>query len=331
MRHNSQSENNSLITNYSLAMFTIGEYISPCRGNPARRVQGTIAMSYSTSVFRSPSAFGQNSALEDGQLARLAPSIFATQAHESRSAKYAYIPTSAVLEGMRKEGFVPVRANQGKSRIEGKAEFTKHMIRFRHSSFIGTETLGQIVPEIVLINSHDGTSAYHLMAGLFRIACLNGMIRCESKTADVRVPHKGNVVDNVIEGAFTVIEDSKGAIEQATAWGALRLTSDERSIMADAARVIRFGDSDGNVETAITAGQLLRPRRIADRDETLWTTHNVIQENVIRGGLHAWTRDANGRQRQTTTREVRNIDGDVKLNRALWMLSTRMAELKGAS
>lgn len=287
-------------------------------------------MSFVSSSFHSGSRFGSNPVLDDGQLRSMAPSIFATQAHDSRSSKYAYIPTSSVLDGMRKEGFVPVRATQGRSRVEGKAEFTKHMIRFRHSSFIGTEALGQVVPEIILVNSHDGTSAYHLMAGLFRIACLNGLIRCQSQTADVRVPHKGNVVDNVIEGAFTVIEDSKGAVEQAGAWGTLRLTSDERTLMADAAHVLRFGDAEGNVDTAIEPRQLLRARRTDDRDDSLWTVHNVIQENVIRGGLSAWSRDANNRQRRVTTREVRNIDGDVKLNRALWMLSERMAELKAA-
>lgn len=287
-------------------------------------------MSYSNTAFRSASRFGAHAAMDDDRLRQLAPSIFATEAHISRSSKYAYIPTSTVLDGMRKEGFVPVKATQGRSRIEGKAEFTKHMVRFRHLDYVGTEALGQVVPEIVLVNSHDGTSAYHLMAGLFRIACLNGMIRCESTTADLRVPHKGNVVDNVIEGAFTVIEDSKGAVEQAQAWGTLRLTHDERQVMADAAHVLRFGDSEGNVETPIEARQLLAPRRREDREDNLWTVHNVLQENVIRGGLHAWTRDANNRQRRVTTREVRNIDGDVRLNRALWMLSERMAELKAA-
>lgn len=51
----------------------------------------------------------------------------------------------------------------------------------------------------------------------------------------------------------------------------------------------------------------------------------------MRGGLHAMGRDANNRARRVTTREVRNIDGDVKLNRALWLLSQRMAELKAAA
>jgi hypothetical protein len=35
--------------------------------------------------------------------------------------------------------------------------------------------------------------------------------------------------------------------------------------------------------------------------------------------------------RRVTTREVRGIDQDVRLNRALWQLAERMAELKGAA
>lgn len=55
-----------------------------------------------------------------------------------------------------------------------------------------------------------------------------------------------------------------------------------------------------------------------------------VQENAIRGGLTAWGRDAHNRPRRVTSREVTGIDGDVRLNRALWQLTERMAELKGA-
>jgi hypothetical protein len=37
------------------------------------------------------------------------------------------------LRGLRKEGFEPYMVAQGASRIEGKAEFTKLMIRMRHA------------------------------------------------------------------------------------------------------------------------------------------------------------------------------------------------------
>ena len=71
--------------------------------------------------------------LSNDQLMRLAPSAFASEKHESRSDRYAYIPTSEVMDGLRDNGFIPVFAKQGRSRVPGKAEFTKHLIRFRHS------------------------------------------------------------------------------------------------------------------------------------------------------------------------------------------------------
>jgi hypothetical protein len=33
-----------------------------------------------------------------------------------------------------------------------------------------------VTPEIVLLNAHDGTSAYQFHAGLFRLVCANGLI-----------------------------------------------------------------------------------------------------------------------------------------------------------
>jgi translation initiation factor 1 (eIF-1/SUI1) len=67
----------------------------------------------------------------------------------------------------------------------------------------------------------------------------------------------------------------------------------------------------------------------------MWTTLNVVQENVIKGGLQgvAITTDERGRRqrRNVTTRQVNGIDQDVKLNRALWTLAEKMAELKSAA
>jgi hypothetical protein len=61
----------------------------------------------------------------------------------------------------------------------------------------------------------------------------------------------------------------------------------------------------------------------------LWHTLNRVQENVIAGGLSAIERDAEGRRiRRVTTRQVKGIDADVRLNRSLWQLAERMAELK---
>jgi len=86
-------------------------------------------------AFRSPS-LRSDYPLSDDQIHRVAPSIFADAPHESRSQRYAYIPTAAVLTELRKEGFQPFMVTQTRVRDEGKREHTKHMIRLRHASQI---------------------------------------------------------------------------------------------------------------------------------------------------------------------------------------------------
>jgi hypothetical protein len=272
-------------------------------------------------------------ALSYDHLRSIVPSAFATEAHSSRSQRYTYIPTSEVISGLMHHGFQPFKAVQSRSRIEGKSEFTKHMIRFRHPD--ATSSTGN-VPEVVLVNSHDGTSAYKLMAGIFRMICTNGMIVCESSAGELSVPHKGNIVDRVIEGSFEIIGQSQKALGTIDTWQQLRLTAGEQAAFSEAAHTLRFADSEGETSTPITPAQLLRPRRAEDRGidwlnpkGDLYTTMNVVQENVIRGWLTNWKREPGKPVRRATTREVKGIDQDVKLNRALWQLAERMAELKG--
>ena len=271
--------------------------------------------------------------LSDDQLRRLTPSAFATGKHESRSERYTYIPTSAVVDGLRANGFTPTFAKQGRSRIAGKADFTKHLIRFRYAGQEGAaRKVGDVFPEVVLVNSHDGTSAYQLMAGTFRLVCLNGMVVADRDLTTIKVPHKGDVVGQVIDGSYTVLEESIRALGQVNVWASVTLSGDERLALAEAAHVLRFGDAEaGEPATPVKPEQLLAARRYADTARDLWTTTNVLQENAIRGGLTAWGRDANNRPRRITTRPVNGIDQDVKLNRALWLLGERMAALKGAA
>lgn len=271
-------------------------------------------------------------ALTDEQLRWHAPSAFAAEAHASRSARYTYIPTSAAIDGLRRNGFFPVAAKQSRTRDMSRREFTKHMVRFRHQGQVQrVKTVGDTFPEIVLVNSHDGSSSYEIMAGLFRLVCLNGMVVSDKTFDAVKVPHKGDIVDQVIEGSYTVLERSQQALEGASAWVEVVLSRNEQYAMAEAARVLRFGDAEGNTDTPVSPDHLLAARRAQDAGSDLWRVFNRLQENAIRGGLTALGRDAAGRRKRVTTRPVTGIDQDVKLNRALWVLGERMAALKAAA
>lgn len=273
-------------------------------------------------------------ALSDDQLLRVAPSIFATEAHESRSARFAPVPTVDVLNGLRAEGFEPVFAAQAKTRDESRREFCKHMVRLRHRGDVGSRNIGGGMFEIVLVNANDGSAAYHMLPGVFRMVCANGLIAGETYD-QVKVRHSGNAIGDVIEGAFRVLDEAPRVADQIDTFRALTLNRDEQTALAEAAHVLRFPDhyAEGadRRETPIQPDQLLRARRMDDRAPDLWTTFNAVQENVIRGGLTAWGRDANNNRRRVTSREVAGIDQNRALNRALWTLTERMAQIKGAA
>jgi len=265
--------------------------------------------------------------LDEDQMRATAPSIFAAGKHESRSERYTYIPTIDVLRGLRKEGFEPFMVAQSRCRLEGKSEYTKHMIRMRHAAQVNARAEAN---EIILINSHDGASSYQMLAGLFRFVCCNGLV-VGDVVNDIRISHKGNIRGEVIEGAFRVLEEFEAVEQHAEAMKALPLEPPEVTAFATAALALRFGErtveeGGGHVPAPVTAEQLNEARRIEDIGHDLWTTFQRVQENVIRGGQRG--RSAQGRRLQT--RPVGSIDRGVTLNRALWMLAEEMRKLKAA-
>lgn len=267
------------------------------------------------------SFYRQSSPLSDDQIRKVAPSVFASEAHESRSARYTYIPTLDVVAGLRKEGFEPFAVMQGRSRVPGKAEFTKHLLRFRHATQTVDGRVGERMNEIVLINSHDGTSSYQMMAGIFELVCANGLVVCKETLDDVRIPHKGDIVHEVVGAAYKVLDGFDLIRDITHEAQALQLTRPEQEVFADAALHLKYEDDN---EAPIAANQLLQPRRMADAGPSLWHTFNRVQENVIRGGLHGRT----STNRRISTREVTGIDSNVKLNKALWTLMEGMKALK---
>ena len=70
---------------------------------------------------------------------------------------------------------------QTRVRDESRLEYTKHVIRLRHA----TQIIGREANEIILLNSHDGSSSYQMLAGMYRYVCQNGMV-CGDTLNDIR-------------------------------------------------------------------------------------------------------------------------------------------------
>lgn len=260
--------------------------------------------------------------LTNDQLFKAAPSIFATQPWERMSARYTFIPTIQIVERMRSEGFAPVAVCQSSTRIEGKQDFTKHMIRFRdirNGDAPAIRTLGTIFPELVLTNSHDGASAYKLDAGLFRLVCTNGMVVSAGNISQMNVRHSGSA-DGIIDASYELIEEFPKVLESVERFAALRLSAPQQEAFANAALTLRYDQN----EAPVTAAQIVRPRRSDDVGPTMWNTFNTVQENIMNGGLRGRNPETHRRLR---TRAVTGISENTRLNKALWTLTEEMHKL----
>ena len=143
---------------------------------------------------------------------------------------------------------------------------------------------------------------------MFRFVCQNGLV-CGDTVADVRVPPKGDVAAQVIEGGYEAM--------RAVPWKAARPKS-----LPVPRWPLKYDDPDKTAPT--TESQVLAARRLDDNYADLWSVFNRTQENLIRGGLVG--RGGSGRRQRT--RLVQGIDPDLQLNRTLWLLADGLRQLK---
>jgi hypothetical protein len=235
---------------------------------------------------------------------------------------------------MRDAGFHPVFAKQSSTRDASKETFTKHLIRFR--SLEPQFQVGDSAIETILINSHDGTSRYKLIMGVIRFFCENGLVVSDGMVGSVSIMHTGNIVREVVESTRRIFEQAPVVSRAINKWRTIDLQPSEQMILAQAAHSYRFpqlledGVSKPN-PTTITPEMLLRSRRTEDDGTDLWSTFNRIQENTTKGMRVVTGSRWEGNRQRHTSRAVNGIDGDVKLNRALWSIAEEMAKLKTAA
>jgi hypothetical protein len=249
------------------------------------------------------------------------PAIYATKPYPGVSSSYVFIPTRPIVEGLVDSGWEVMGASQTKSRSEERAPYARHMLRFRHEDFDSLDDPrgGKLFPEMILVNGHDGTATYRLYSGLFSFVCANGLI-----------------VGTMLGGA-TVRHSGYAATLEAVQYGAVKIITEELPVLINAVKTMA-GKSIARSEQhdfarralelryhglppLLTTDQLLEKRREQDAANDVWTTLNVIQENVL-------SRTHSGRSftgRRSNIRAVKAIKEQVNINRGLWDHAMKLA------
>ncbi len=268
-------------------------------------------------------AIKDNRALNRAELLEVVPSIFAVEGHSSRSSRFAPVATIDVVDRLAEENYFPMFAIQSQTRDASKRDYTKHMIRFRQPGMKEGEA-----NEIILVNANDGTSAYQLMAGQFRFVCSNGLVMGDM-THNTKIYHKGNdVMDDVIEGVYTVVKDFDEIERYKAEMKKIDLTIEQRDSFAIAAYIMKEGIPEGgDWNNAVYQPRLLLSTKdlntVDKYDNSLYSTFNTVQQHIMQGGQRGFNP---GTGRRRSSRAVTNIDKNIDLNSTLWRTAMHMVD-----
>ena len=245
---------------------------------------------------------------------QIAPAIFATSpAPTIKSPKYQFTPTFEVIDHMQDMGYVLTGVKQSSSNVELRKNWGIHITRFQHPDLYIKDPQGMIEarPEVVLINSHDGTRPIQFEMGLFRLVCENGLVIKDKDMGSFRERHtKMNFqeVKNLIDEKVLGLQDVVNTISK---WNMVEMTDKQRYQFAVEALALRLSDDRQPEQYEVL--DILNAKRKIDAQPTLWHTYNTVQENLIKGGFQLNNRQA---------RAIKNPIEDFNINQGLWSLAS---------
>lgn len=243
------------------------------------------------------------------ELANRCPAIFSGPSPEVGK-HYTHVPTHKMINILEEIGYLPVKAMQ-----KGRSPYGKHIVRLRHSDYLDLgKRVDDILPEIVMINSHDTTSVFDILFGIFRVVCANGMIVSDGPVKQKRFRHI-SVEKEMLMTVDELKEFSPQVFDDIRKMKAIDLSELEVLEFADEATTFRYA-------FPVEREKILAVRRPEDEGRSLWNVLSRVQENLIKGGYEVTNK------RPVEAKEITNVDADLSINRKLWDLANRWVEQK---
>ena len=235
--------------------------------------------------------------------------------HLGISDKYVHVPTEQVIEDVMKLGWSPINAYRVNSRKKRNG-VGRHMIKFVNYDFMQEGKTEY--PELLLTNSHDGTTAFKLDVGIFRLVCSNGMVIKSQDFGSMKVRHYGYDFETIKGAVNTLVEQIPDYLKQVEDMKEQELEREQMLEFAREAALLRF--KTANIETIdklVDVDDLLESTRKEDEGNGLWEVFNRLQEKVVNGKFNY----ALGKK-ERKARPVKGFKSQVKLNQDLWELAS---------
>ena len=256
--------------------------------------------------------------LTNEQLKQQAPALFTEEPHYDVSDKYHFIPTIDVINEIKANNWHPVSVSEASVRDEDKEGYQQHLVRFRHFDDLLHPQENAV--ELLLFNSHDRTKSFSISAGIYRFVCSNGLVIADSVFESYKIKHLGDRVNDVANAVASITAIKPKLIQKVQMLESIQLTKLEKESFSRSSIPLRF---DKHLQVNHT--DLLVPHRDEDTKDDLYTTLNVIQENLLRGNISGVNKITG---RRFTSKEIKSISKDVEVNQGLWDIAERIASIK---
>jgi hypothetical protein len=249
-----------------------------------------------------------------------APSVFATRPHKKCSEKYVFVPTTKIIEDFGSMGWLPTRVSEGRSKVY--TGYQRHMVVFSHPDF--TLDKGNVMPNIIVSNGHNRLSSLQFHAGLDVKVCSNGLVMgnmIETFKA-IHVEYSLKNVQQTIDAIFRFAKETASTVKDSRD---ILMTKDEQSAFAYQSALTRWNkDQIGKI---VQIPDILHARREEDDNDSLWSTYNRVQENIIKGGIPV--QGTNGREIYiNNSAPITEFKRNLNINIKLWMLMQDFLRLK---
>lgn len=249
------------------------------------------------------------------QAATVAPAVAHTAKGVTTLDRYTHIPTYDIVRQMQDMGYGISQVAQTRAAYDWADLEQKHIVRMRPiHMFTDKPEVGDVVPEVIVVNAHNASSKLHLFAGLYRFICANGLMVGDT-VGHVSISHVKAMLDEIQKQVKHVAEVLvPHAMDLKYRLSTLELSDQQRTVFAARAIALRWPEGT----EAVSTEDLLDHRRQQDAANDAWSVYNRVQENLLNGGFHA-------RNRNVTVRPLEQPGHVVDVNRRLWDLAARLA------
>lgn len=232
--------------------------------------------------------------------------------HTSRSEKYKVVPTKLIAQKFKDLGFVVDSYQEARVRKDPtRIGHQKHLVRLSHPTLLSTSH-NDVKLQLLVTNSHDGSSSFKIQLGFFRFVCSNGLIVGET-FENIRLRHSGTILEEVDQAVERIVAQAArldGAIAKM------------KSTALTEGQIANFKEEAAKLRGSKVSGVSFSARREEDGDySNLFQLFNSVQETLVNGGSEY----TNALGRRRVMRSISNIKKLTDVNEKLFDLAMRYA------